>query len=71
MTLPTTVRRNDLSGDLVASIIESRNLDCEANDVVVSYPMNSSKKVHPIIINNDRCVSLYMLDVGADGFWPI
>ncbi|PHT51780.1 hypothetical protein CQW23_06242 [Capsicum baccatum] len=51
--------------------MESGDLDCTPSDVVISYLMHSSEKVHPTIINNDKRVSLYMMDVDADGFRPI
>ncbi|PHT97367.1 hypothetical protein BC332_33708 [Capsicum chinense] len=33
--------------------------------------MNARGKMHPTFINNDRHVLLYMLDVAADGSWPL
>ncbi|KAF3626409.1 pEARLI1-like lipid transfer protein 2 [Capsicum annuum] len=71
VTLPIAVFRNGSYDDLVASIIESGDLDCAPSDVVINYLMHSRKKVHPTIINNDICVSLHMIDVDANGFRPI
>ncbi|PHU07599.1 hypothetical protein BC332_24088 [Capsicum chinense] len=71
VTLPITVYRNGSYDDLVASVMENENLDYALSDMVISYLMQSSEKVHPTIINNDRCESLYLMDVGADGFRPI
>ncbi|PHT32155.1 hypothetical protein CQW23_28492 [Capsicum baccatum] len=71
VTLPIAVCRNGSYDDLVTSVMESRDLVCEPSDVVISYLINSRKKVNPTIINNDRRVSLYMMDVGDDEFRPI
>ncbi|PHT51571.1 hypothetical protein CQW23_06033 [Capsicum baccatum] len=71
VTLPIVVRRNSSYDDLVARVMESGNIDCAPSNVVISYLMHSRKKVHPTIINNDKRVSLYMMDVDADGFRPI
>ena len=50
--------------DMIASLIEAGELACEPNDLVISYQMNGREKIHPTFINNDRNVSLYMLDIG-------
>ncbi|KAF3639788.1 hypothetical protein FXO38_22465 [Capsicum annuum] len=71
MTLPIAVSDNDSYDDLVASIIKSEDLDYELSDVVISYLMSSREKMHPTIINNERPVYLYMMDIGAVGFGPI
>ncbi|PHT31248.1 hypothetical protein CQW23_27585 [Capsicum baccatum] len=71
VTLPIAVRRNSSHGELVASVMQSGDLDCASSNVVISYLMHSRKKVNPTIINNDACVSLYMMDVDLDGFRPI
>ncbi|PHU23215.1 hypothetical protein BC332_08322 [Capsicum chinense] len=47
------------------------DLDCASSNMVISYLMHSREKVNPMIINNDARVSLYMMDVDADGFRPI
>ncbi|PHT35062.1 hypothetical protein CQW23_26862 [Capsicum baccatum] len=71
ITLPIAVRLNSSYEDLVASVMESKDLDCEPSNVVISYLMNSRKSVHLTIIKNGKHVSLYMMDVGVDGFRPI
>ncbi|PHT59913.1 hypothetical protein CQW23_02276 [Capsicum baccatum] len=71
VTLPIAVRRNGSYDDLVASVIESRDLDYASSDVVINYLAHSREKVHPTIINNDKRVSLDMMDVDVDGFRPI
>ncbi|PHU17962.1 hypothetical protein BC332_13657 [Capsicum chinense] len=71
VTLPIAVRRNSSYDDLVASIMESGDLDCAPSDVVISYLMHSRENMHPTITNNDKRVSLYMMNVDVDGFRPI
>ncbi|PHT94366.1 hypothetical protein T459_02248 [Capsicum annuum] len=66
-----TVRRNSSYDELVASVMQSRDLDCASGDIVISYLMNSREKVNPTIINHDVRVLMYMMDVDADGFRPI
>ncbi|PHT47416.1 hypothetical protein CQW23_11624 [Capsicum baccatum] len=56
---------------MVRSIIESRELECKPKNIVISYAMNGRGKIHPTFINNDRHVSLYMLNVVADGSRPL
>jgi len=70
MTVPIALRRNGSYNDMMASVIEAGELDCEPRDLVISYQMNGRGKVHPTFINNDRNVSLYMLDIDADGSRP-
>ncbi|PHU06792.1 hypothetical protein BC332_23281 [Capsicum chinense] len=50
---------------------QNGDLDCAPSKVVISYLMHSREKVNPMIINNDARVSLYMMDVDANGFRPI
>ncbi|KAM3287663.1 hypothetical protein P3S67_021093 [Capsicum chacoense] len=38
---------------------------------MISYLIHSREKVNPTIINNDPRMSLYIMDVDADGFRPI
>ncbi|KAM3357696.1 hypothetical protein P3S68_020627 [Capsicum galapagoense] len=71
VTIPIAVRRNSLYDELVASVMQSGDLDCASGDVVISYLMNSREKVHPTIINSDVRLLMYMMDVDADGFRPI
>ncbi|PHT79130.1 hypothetical protein T459_17182 [Capsicum annuum] len=71
VTLPIVVHRNSSYDELVASVMQSGDLDCASSNVVISYLMHWREKVNPTIINNDACVSLYMMDVDADGFRPI
>ncbi|PHT45927.1 hypothetical protein CQW23_15085 [Capsicum baccatum] len=65
------LRLISLYDELVASVMQSGNLDCASNDVVISYLMNLREKVNPMIINSDVRVLMYMMDVDADGFRPI
>ncbi|PHT77057.1 hypothetical protein T459_20579 [Capsicum annuum] len=71
VTLPIAVHRNNSYDELVASVKQSEDLDCASSNVVISYLMNSTEKVNPTIINNDARVSLYMMDVDANGFRPV
>ncbi|PHT45608.1 hypothetical protein CQW23_14766 [Capsicum baccatum] len=66
-TVPIPLRRSGSYADMVQSVIESGELICEPKNVVISYVMNERGKIYPTFINNDRHVSLYMLDVTADG----
>ncbi|KAG5600187.1 hypothetical protein H5410_031557 [Solanum commersonii] len=52
-------------------IIEAGELACEPDNLVISYQMNGRGKIHPMFIKNDRHVSLYMMDIAADGSRPI
>ncbi|PHT59011.1 hypothetical protein CQW23_01374 [Capsicum baccatum] len=70
-TVPIPLRRNGSYDDMVRSIIESGELECEPKNIVISYVMNWRGKIHSTFINNDRHVSLYMLDVTADGSRPL
>ncbi|PHT77872.1 hypothetical protein T459_15924 [Capsicum annuum] len=70
-TAPIPLRRNRSYDDMVQSVIESGELECEPKNIVISYLMNERGKIHPTFINNDRHVSLYMLDVAADGSRPL
>ncbi|PHT99448.1 Aconitate hydratase 2, mitochondrial [Capsicum chinense] len=71
VTLSIAIRRNSSYDELVASVKQSGDLDCTSSNVVISYLMHSREKVNPTIINNDARVSLYMMDVDADGFRPV
>ncbi|PHT36282.1 hypothetical protein CQW23_23982 [Capsicum baccatum] len=71
MTLPIAVRCNDSYDNLVASVVECGDLDYAPSDVVISYLTHWREKVHPTIINSDKHVSLYMIDVDVNGFRPI
>ncbi|PHT87355.1 hypothetical protein T459_09461 [Capsicum annuum] len=71
VTIPVVVRRNSSYGELVASVLQSGNLDCVPSDVVISYLMNSREKVNPTIIISDVRVLMYMMDVDTDSFRPI
>ncbi|PHT38086.1 hypothetical protein CQW23_21659 [Capsicum baccatum] len=71
VTLPIAVHRNSSYDELVASINQSGDLDCASSNMVISYLMHSREKVNPTIINNNAHVSLYMMDVDANGFRPI
>ncbi|PHT83170.1 hypothetical protein T459_11613 [Capsicum annuum] len=70
-TVPIPLRRNGSYDDMVRSIIESGELECEPKNIVIRYVMNGQGKIHPTFINNDRHVSLYMLDVTVDGSTPL
>ncbi|KAM3290861.1 hypothetical protein P3S67_019150 [Capsicum chacoense] len=70
-TVPIPLRRNGSYDDMVQSVIESGELECEPKNIVISYVMNGRGKIHPTFINNDRHVSLYMLGVIANGSRPI
>ncbi|PHT97824.1 hypothetical protein BC332_33250 [Capsicum chinense] len=65
--MPIPLRRNGSYADMVQSVIESGELECEPKNVVISYVMNERVKIYPTFINNDRHVSLYILDIAADG----
>ena len=65
------LRRNGSYDDMIASIIEAGELACEPDNLVISYQMNGRGKVHPTFVKNDRHVSLYMMDIAADGSRPI
>ncbi|PHU09630.1 hypothetical protein BC332_21490 [Capsicum chinense] len=69
--MPTLLRRNGSYDDMVRSVIESGELECEPKNIVISYVMNGRGKIHFTFINNDRHVSLYMLDVAVDGSRPL
>ncbi|PHT84633.1 hypothetical protein T459_13076 [Capsicum annuum] len=56
---------------MVRSVIESGELECEPKNVVIIYVMNRRGKIHLTFINNDRHVSLYMLDVAVNGSRPL
>ncbi|PHT44947.1 hypothetical protein CQW23_14105 [Capsicum baccatum] len=71
VTLPIVVRRNSSYDELVASVKQSGDLDCALSNVVISYIIHSRERVNPTIINNDARVSLYIMDVDADGFRPV
>ncbi|PHT81926.1 hypothetical protein T459_14941 [Capsicum annuum] len=71
VTLPIAIYRNSSYGELVTSVKQSGDLDCASSNMVISYLIHLREKVNPTIINNDERVSLYMMDVDADGFRPI
>ncbi|PHT54000.1 hypothetical protein CQW23_08462 [Capsicum baccatum] len=71
VTIPIPVRCNRLYNKFVASVIQSRDLDCTPSDVVISYVMYSREKVNPTIINSDVRVMTYIMDADADDFRPI
>ncbi|PHT49790.1 hypothetical protein CQW23_09537 [Capsicum baccatum] len=70
-TMLILLHRNGSYNDMIRSVIERGELDCESKTVVISYLMNEQGKIHPTFIKNDRHVSLYMLDVVADGSRPL
>ncbi|XP_059302282.1 uncharacterized protein LOC132054255 [Lycium ferocissimum] len=70
VTVSIVVRLNGTYNDLVESVKESGELDCEPSDLRISYMINAlptKGKAHPSFITNDRHVVLYMLDIAADG----
>ncbi|PHT27894.1 hypothetical protein CQW23_32502 [Capsicum baccatum] len=69
--MPIPLCRNGSYGDMVRSIIESGELECEPKNIVISYVINGRGKIYPTFIKNDRHVFLYMLDVIADGSRPL
>ncbi|PHT94988.1 hypothetical protein T459_02870 [Capsicum annuum] len=69
--MPIPLHRNGSYEDIVRSVIESGELKFKTNNIVISYLMNGRGKIHPTFINNDQHVSLYMLDVTADGSRPL
>ncbi|PHT99869.1 hypothetical protein BC332_29657 [Capsicum chinense] len=71
VTIPVAIRRNSSYDELIASVMQSGDLDCASGDVVISYLMHSRKKVNPTIINSDVRVLMYMMDVDAYGFRPL
>ncbi|KAF3636412.1 hypothetical protein T459_02269 [Capsicum annuum] len=71
VTIPIPVRRNSSYDELIASVMQSGDLDCAPSDVVISYVMHSRKKVNPTIINSDVRVLTYIIYANADGFRPI
>ncbi|PHU00211.1 hypothetical protein BC332_29998 [Capsicum chinense] len=68
VTMPISVHRNSSYDELVASVMQSGDLDCVSSDVVISYLMHSREKVNSTIINNDVGVLMYMMNVDTDGF---
>ncbi|PHT75021.1 hypothetical protein T459_22298 [Capsicum annuum] len=70
-TLPIPLRRNGSYNDMVRSVIESGELECEPKNILIIYLMNGRSKIHTTFINNDRHVTLYMLDVAVDGSRPL
>ncbi|PHT27134.1 hypothetical protein CQW23_33262 [Capsicum baccatum] len=70
-TTPIPLHRNGSYDDMAQSVIERGELESEPKNIVISYLMNGRGKIHPTFINNDRHVSLYMLDVSADGSRPL
>ncbi|KAK4706767.1 hypothetical protein R3W88_033676 [Solanum pinnatisectum] len=69
--VPIALRRNGLYDDMIASVIKADELACEPGNLVISYQINGRGKIHPTFINNDRNVSLYMMDIVVDGCRPI
>ncbi|XP_047258574.1 uncharacterized protein LOC124890805 [Capsicum annuum] len=57
--------------EFIASVMQSRDLDCAPSDMVISYLMHSREKVNPTIINNDVRVLTYIMNADADEFRPI
>ncbi|PHT26245.1 hypothetical protein CQW23_34141 [Capsicum baccatum] len=68
VTIPVVVRHNSSYDELVASVMQSGNLDCAPDDMVISYLMNLREKLNPTIINSDVSVLMYMMDVDTDDF---
>ncbi|PHT52856.1 hypothetical protein CQW23_07318 [Capsicum baccatum] len=66
-TVPIPLRRNRSYDDMVRSVIESGELECQPKNIVIIYVMNGRGKIYITFINNDQHVSLYMLDVAANG----
>ncbi|PHU09297.1 hypothetical protein BC332_21157 [Capsicum chinense] len=71
VTIHVVVCRNSSYNELVASVMQSGNLDCAPGNMVISYLMNLREKVNPTIINSDVSVLMYMMDVDADAFRQI
>ncbi|KAH0776479.1 hypothetical protein KY290_007890 [Solanum tuberosum] len=69
--VPIALRRNGSYDDMIASVIEAGELACEPGNMMISYQMNGRRKIHPTFIKNHRHVSLYMMDIAADGSRPI
>ncbi|PHT99987.1 hypothetical protein BC332_29775 [Capsicum chinense] len=63
--------RNSSYDDMVRSVIESGELNCEPKNVVISYVMKGRGKIHSTFIKNDWHVFLYMLDIIVDGSRPL
>ncbi|PHT45347.1 hypothetical protein CQW23_14505 [Capsicum baccatum] len=70
-TVPIQLYRNGSYDDMVRSTIESGELEYEPKNIMISYVMNKWGKIHPMFINNEQHVSLYMLDVIVDGSRPL
>ncbi|XP_047264699.1 uncharacterized protein LOC124896879 [Capsicum annuum] len=51
--------------------MESGDLSCDQNKVLISYLMNGRGQIHPTFIRNDRHVELYMLCIDSDNSRPI
>ncbi|KAM3301521.1 hypothetical protein P3S67_016023 [Capsicum chacoense] len=51
--------------------MQSGDLDCAPNDMMISYVMHLREKVNPTIINSDVCVLTYIIDADTNGFRPI
>ncbi|PHT95090.1 hypothetical protein T459_02972 [Capsicum annuum] len=68
VTILIPIRRNSLYDKFVASVMQSRDLDCAPSDVVISYLMHSREKVNPTIINSDVRMLTYIMDADADRF---
>ncbi|PHU30169.1 hypothetical protein BC332_02262 [Capsicum chinense] len=66
-----SLRRSSSYDEFVASVMQSGDLDCAPNDVVISYLMHSREKVNPMIINSDIRVLTYIMNADEDGFRPI
>ncbi|KAG5575895.1 hypothetical protein H5410_056029, partial [Solanum commersonii] len=67
--VPIALRRNGSYDDMISSVIETGELACEPSNLVISYQMNEREKNTFHI--NDRHVSLYKMDIAADGSRPI
>ncbi|KAG5575814.1 hypothetical protein H5410_055948 [Solanum commersonii] len=69
--VPIVLCRNGSYDDMIASVIKAGELACEPRNLMTSYQINGRGKIHPTFIKNDRHVSLYMMDIAADGSRPI
>ncbi|PHU29064.1 hypothetical protein BC332_01157 [Capsicum chinense] len=70
-TSPIPLHHNGSYDNMVRSVIESGELEYKPKNIVICYLMNGQGKMHPTFINNERHVSLYMLDVAANGSRPL
>ncbi|KAK4708494.1 hypothetical protein R3W88_029419 [Solanum pinnatisectum] len=68
--VPIVLRRNGSYDVMIASVIEASELACEPSNLVISYQMNERGKIHLTLMIGMH-VSLYMMDIAADGSRPI